>query len=704
MTKKKILITGGSGLLALNFAIYKKNEWEIYLVLNSKSVSIDGVVTLKLNLDSLDDVEEMIESIRPDYIIHTAGLTSVEQCEDNRANARISNVITTRNIAKAAGKFGIRLFHISTDHFTKSSQAYSSEQDIDIPLNYYAQTKLEAEFEVKSYAPNSVILRTNFFGWGSRYRKSFSDYIIRSLRKSENIFLFNDVFFTPILIDDFADVIEKLFETPFKGVLNVVGDQRITKYEFGKKIAEVFKLDSSLIHPISIKEKAHLAKRPHDMSLSNSLLKQVIGNLSSLDLESFFKKLHAQEFNGRKDEIYKAVLQEGPKVIHYGKQTISDDDFDAIMAGLNRSFLTQGPKIKEFEDKIAKYVGAKFAVAVSNLTTGLHIACLAAGVKQNDSLVTTPISFVASANCGAYCGATPAFADIDLETLNIDPEKIREKCRELKNVKVIVPVHFSGSPCDMEKISEVASEFGAVVIEDAAHALGAKYKTGEMVGCCKHSLMTGFSFHPVKNITTGEGGVITTNSEEIYKQLCRLRSHGINKGNDPFIYHEHASVDGRLNPWYYEMQQLGFNYRITDLQCCLGISQLKRIDTFIEKRLNIATQYDSAFEKLQNVKVTQKLNRSISGHHLYNILVDFSKLGITKNELFKQFLKVGIGLHVHYIPIPMQPYYQETYNTKIEDYPNSLEYYQQAITLPMYPDMTQKNIDSVIDAITKLIG
>ena len=702
MSKKKVLITGGSGLLALNIAICKKSDWEIILVLHSKKVSIDGVVTAKLSLDTLGDVDEMIDSIRPDYIIHTAGLTNVDLCEQNRSNARISNVITTRNIAKVAGKYGIKLFHISTDHFTKSFIPNSSEEDIDIPLNYYAQTKLEAEFEVNRYASDAVILRTNFFGWGPSYRKSFSDFIIKSIRAGEKVHLFSDVFYNPILIDDLADIIDSLFETSFSGVLNAVGDERVSKFEFGKMVARKFNLDESLLIPVLITDQKDMVKRPMDMSLSNRKLKEVLGN-KSYSIESSLKKLYAQEFEGRDKKVNNAVVHEDSAIIYYGKQSIDDDDFDAIMAGLNRSFLTQGPKIKEFEAKIAKYVGAKYAVAVSNLTAGLHIACLAAGLKKNETLITSPISFVASSNCALYCGAKPHFADIDPKTLNIDIEEVRKRCKDLGNVKVIIPVHFSGSPCDMKELALVAAEYGAVIIEDAAHALGAKYKTGAMVGSCEHSLMTGFSFHPVKSITMGEGGVITTNEEEVYKQLYRLRSHGIIKGNDPLYVDEEATTDGRPNPWYYEMQQLGFNYRITDLQCCLGISQLKKLDKFITRRVEIANTYDLAFKQLKNVKVTQKSSRALSSHHLYNIRVDFKKLGISKNELFELFEKEGIGLHVFYIPIPMQPYYRDKLKTDVNDYPNTLKYYREAITLPLYPDMTDEDVNNVINAVKTIV-
>ena len=303
-------------------------------------------------------------------------------------------------------------------------------------------------------------------------------------------------------------------------------------------------------------------------------------------------------------------LKKSLRPIYYARQSISDEDIMTVAKTLRGPSLTQGPKVEEFERKVADYVGAQYAVALCNLTSGLHLACLSGGVKSGDSVITSPLSFVASANCILHSGATPTFADINLTTLNIDPEKVEKKCKELGNVKAIIAVHFAGHSCDMKALRKIADRYGAVLIEDAAHALGGKDFTGQMIGSCKDSLMCGFSFHPVKNITTGEGSILTTNNKEVYKQLLRLRSHGVTKTDDRFRNKKEALSSGKVNSWYYEMQQLGFNYRITDIQCTLGLSQMKRIDSFMKRRLEIAQRYDEAFKSLKFLRIVQNENPS----------------------------------------------------------------------------------------------
>src|SRR3989338_1329994 len=282
-------------------------------------------------------------------------------------------------------------------------------------------------------------------------------------------------------------------------------------------------------------------------------------------------------------------------MIPYGKHHIDEEDIQAVVDVLRSGILTQGPAIEAFEQAVAKYVNAKYAVALSSGTAALHLAALAAGVCPGKSLVTSPITFVASANAALYAGGRVVFADIDPETINMSPDSLRKELTNNPDVRAIVPVHFAGLPCDMPAIKAAADQAGAIVIEDAAHALGATYPDGRRVGSCAYSQMTIFSFHPVKAIAAGEGGMITTNDEAIYRKLLRLRSHGINKLEDPFQLPEQAETDGVRDPWYYEMQELGFHYRITDMQCGLALSQLKKLDRFIARRLALVKKYDEAF-------------------------------------------------------------------------------------------------------------
>jgi len=390
-------------------------------------------------------------------------------------------------------------------------------------------------------------------------------------------------------------------------------------------------------------------------------------------------------------------------MIPYGKHHLDQDDIDSVVSVLKSGILTQGPFVDKFEAEIASYVDAKYAVAVSSCTAGLHIAALAAGVGKGDEIITTPISFVASANCAIYAGGKATFSDINYETLNLDPSLLSRKLLNNNQIKAIVPVHYAGLPCDMITIKKIADEFGLLIIEDAAHALGARYVSGEMVGSCKDSLMTVFSLHPVKSISAGEGGVITTNNEGVYRKLLRLRSHGINKLNDDFVHHNRAIIDNKSALWYYEMQELGFHYRITDIQCALALSQLKKISQFIDRRRSLVKRYDAAFSNVLNIFPAQKDGREYSAHHLYPVKIDFQKINKDRNTLMSKLRSNGIITQVHYIPIPMHPYY-ERMGENIKDYPASMKYYEQALTIPLFYDLTDSDQDMIIDKVISSIA
>ncbi len=391
-------------------------------------------------------------------------------------------------------------------------------------------------------------------------------------------------------------------------------------------------------------------------------------------------------------------------MIPYGRHHIDEDDIQAVISVLKSGVLSQGPAIEAFENAVASSVGVKFAVAVSSATAGLHIAACAAGVKQNTTLVTSPITFVASSNAGLYNGADVAFTDTEPLTINMDLESLKKVLKANPNTKAIVPVHFGGLPCNMPAIKALADDAGAEVIEDAAHALGGTYPTGEKVGSCAYSLMTVFSFHPVKAIAAGEGGMITTNDETIYRDLLRLRSHGINKLDDSFQAPEQALTDGVQNLWYYEMQELGYHYRITDLQAGLALSQFKKLDKFIARRVELVKRYDAEFADMKNLKPAQPTtNREISGHHLYVIRIDFTAISLSRNELMMELRNRGIGSQVHYIPVPSQPFYRKL-GFKPEDYPNANNFYKEALSIPLFYDLTDEQQNLVIDSLKELVS
>lgn len=372
--------------------------------------------------------------------------------------------------------------------------------------------------------------------------------------------------------------------------------------------------------------------------------------------------------------------------INYGKQTIDEGDIQEVVNVLRSAYLTTGPKIKEFENKFSEYVGSKYAVAVSSGTAALHLACLAAELQKGDELITSPMTFLASANCALYCNAKPVFVDINEQGL-IDENKIEEKINE--NTKIIIPVHYMGLTANMKKIKHIADKNNLIIIEDACHALGAKYKDSK-IGDCKYSDMTVFSLHPVKHITTGEGGIITTNSKEIFEKLIALRNHGITRNKEHLTNKEEGD-------WYYEMQLLGFNYRLTDFQCALGISQLKKINKFIEKRREIAKKYNAVFENNKHIKIIREKNSQFNSYHLYVILVKDKE---TRFKLFNYLKENKIICQVHYIPVYLQPFYQKLGYTK-GICPKSEAFYNKILSLPIYPELSEKNQKYVIEKINK---
>lgn len=385
-------------------------------------------------------------------------------------------------------------------------------------------------------------------------------------------------------------------------------------------------------------------------------------------------------------------------MIPYGKQEITQEDIDSVTEVLKSDFLTQGPKVPAFEESIKAYTSAKNALAFNSATSALHVGCLALDLGPGDILWTTPISFVASANCGLYCGAQVDFVDIDPRTYNLCPLKLEEKLSKAQKTgklpKVVVAVHLCGQSCDMEKIHALSVIYGFKIIEDASHSIGGKYKN-KIIGSNYYSDITIFSFHPVKIVTTGEGGVLTTNCSDIARKAALLRSHGITRDIDLFTEESHG-------PWYYEQIDLGFNYRMTELQAALGVSQMQKLDDFVAQRNILAKEYNKNLSQFP-LTLPYQLEDTYSGLHLYVIRLKLGEIDKTHKEVFLELRQKGIGVNLHYIPIHTQPYYKKM-GFKQGDFPEAETYYSEAISIPMFHHLTTKQLNEVISALGETLG
>tara|TARA_B100001123_G_C15344010_1_gene1036187 strand:- start:7892 stop:9058 length:1167 start_codon:yes stop_codon:yes gene_type:complete len=385
------------------------------------------------------------------------------------------------------------------------------------------------------------------------------------------------------------------------------------------------------------------------------------------------------------------------KIIPYARQDISEKDIDSVVEVLNSDFLTQGAKVPEFEDIISTHLGVNYAFASNSATSSLHLSCLAAGISKGDLVWTSPITYVASANCALYCGAEVDFVDIDSSTWNISVEILEDKLKKAEKLgripKALILVHLAGNPCNLKEIYELSRRYGFLIIEDASHALGSKY-FDEPIGSCKFSDLTVFSFHAVKNITTGEGGMILTNNKSFSKKIDLYRSHGVTR--DKELLEEKDGGD-----WYYEQLLLGFNYRMTDIQASLGISQFNSLDSFIDKRNQISKTYFKGFQDVP-ISLQEVSKNDLSAWHIFIIKLNLKEIKLNRLEVFNLLKQKGIGVNVHYIPVHLQPFYRNL-GFKKGDFPNSEKYYESAITLPMFTRLKQEEIEFVIKSVKESV-
>ncbi len=681
---EKILITGGSGLLGSNIARTAAEEYQVYATHNSHPSRIPGCRFVPLDIKDRQQVLSLLKEIKPAVVIHTAGLVNVDYCEEHEDEARLINVVGTENVALAAREIGAKLIFISTDSVFDGERGMYTEEDAPHPLTVYARTKLEAEKSVAHRLPDSIIVRTVFYGWGLHSKQSLAEWVVNGLREGKKLSMWTDAFFTPMLANNLAEVLLAMYRRNLNGIYHVAGSERCSKYDFGREVARTFGLDTDLIQPSSINEARLRAHRPKDPSLDTTRVSGLVDT----------RLLGVEEGIARFRELEPVLKGKGrslpsppKKFIPYGHQWLDDNDIAAVTEALKSDWITQGSKVDEFERKMAEYCGARYGVAVSSGTAALHAACAVAGITEGDEVITTPITFAASANAVVYCGGKPVFADIREDTLNIDPAEIRHRLSA--RTKAILPVDFAGCPVDLDEILSIARERKLTVIEDAAHALGAEYR-GRRIGSLAD--MTILSFHPVKHITTGEGGMILTDNRDFYEKLKIFRHHGIVR-----------DIPGK-GAWYYEIHQPGYNLRLTDFQCALGLSQMNKLDSFIRRRREIAARYDGAFTEMKEI-ITPVAPEDVKAvYHIYVIQLKLERLKAGRKEVFDALRAENIGVNVHYLPVHLHPYYRKNFGYREGDYPRAEAYYERAITLPVFPRMSDEDVDYVIKAVKQVIA
>jgi len=709
----KIFITGVSGLLGNNLACYFRDRNDVIGLYHSNRVEIPQALTVKGDITDSKDIQRIIHRFQPDILIHCASLTNIDFCETHKAAAHRINVEGTRSIVQSLQDCATKLIYISTDAVFDGLKGSYTETDLVNPPNYYGQTKYEGELEAQQ-REKSLIVRTNIFGWNIQNKYSLAEWILHELTAGREIRGFVDVYFSSIYNFNLAGLLEQAIASDLDGTYNLASSSTLSKYEFAVAIAERFGLDRKLVKPVSIDEFPLIAKRAKNLSLdvekiSKALQRPIPSIQQSID------DFHRDFQRGLQQKIRVRIypLPSRLSILPYGRQSVDDEDIQAVVEVLKSTNLTQGPYVAAFEEGLCGKVGARYAIACNSGTSALHLACLAAGVQQGDEVITSPITFVASANCSLYCGAVAVFADIDPQTYNISPCEIEK--RITAQTRAVIPVHFAGQSCDMEAIRDIVRKaekrFGRriYIIEDACHALGSLYKE-QKVGSCAFSDLTVMSFHPVKHITTGEGGVVLTNDDGLQKRLRRLRSHGITSTPSEFQNRTMAFQDADLdrhslpNPWYYEQVELGYNYRITDIQCALGLSQLRKLESYRRRRREIVALYNRSFENRSRIKIPYEDPRCESNFHLYVLLLDFDQIGFSRAQFMVRLREKGVQAQVHYIPVHLQPYYRQTLHTGWGDYPESEYYYRRCLSIPLHPSMTDQDVNHVVSQITALAG
>ncbi|OSM00175.1 putative Spore coat polysaccharide biosynthesis protein spsC [Magnetofaba australis IT-1] len=669
-------------------------------------VRIPGAACRGVDMTDYAALRAEIQNFTPDVVIHCASRTDVDAMEVDEEGAWRANVLTTRNLLDALRDSGAKLIFISTDAVYSGAPGPHDEEEFPAPLNRYGKTKRAAE-QLALQRPGALVARTNIYGWNLRDKLSIAEWFLRAQQQKHAVSGFADALFSSIYVGDLHDLLEAAMAKGLDGLYNVACRDGMSKLDFGRAVADLFGFDTHLVLPGSVRDAHFTASRGLDLTLDVTALEQALGQLAPTMAESLAR--FAADGQADVQGQLRAGLAAEPEPeqarypapdgrVPYGRQWLDDDDLAAVDAVMRGAWLTQGPHVAAFEQALSDYTGAAHVVAVNSGTAALHLACMAAELGPEHEVITSPLTFAASANAAVYCGATPRFADIDPITGNITADAIAPLITP--RTRIVTPVHFAGQSCDMAEIRALIdakqAEFGTRIylLEDACHALGSTYG-GKPVGACEYSDMACMSFHPVKHVTTGEGGAVLTQDVALGERVRLLRSHGISR--------DHLTPEQMPGPWYYEQIALGFNYRITDIQCALGTSQMAKLPRFVARRRVLVERYNAELAGLPHITLPTESPERLSNYHLYTVRFDFAALGMDRKAVMLKLNEDHIYTQVHYIPVTHHPYYRQRFGTGPGDCPHADAFYAQCLSLPLYPAMSDADAAHVIACVRGLL-
>ncbi len=680
---KKMLITGVSGLLGNNLAHLFSKEYSVVGVYNSHPVHIRGVHIVSCDLADYATTRKLMMSESPDVVLHCASRTDVDGMEDDPEGAWQANVLTTRNVVDSLRDMSASLVFISTDSVYSGEGAPHSEGDQCKPKNRYGKTKLEAEGVALEHE-RALVLRTNLYGWNILNKQSIAEWFLSNYESETPCIGFHDALFNGIYSFLLGDVIRKCLDCDLSGVFNCASRDSISKLEFARNLGAALGRDTGLIRPGAVDDAKLGAPRGHDMNMDMSTLEEALGEKLPT-MQDSIDAFVSDHKNGVPDKLRQSMagvsrIKYYPQrdILPYGGQCIGDDDIAAVCQVLRSDYLTTGPTVAKFENAVCEFVGASHGIAVSNGTAALHATMFALGIGFGDEVIVPTMTFAATANCVLYQGGTPVIVDVEADTLLIDLAAVEAAITP--RTKAIIGVDYAGQPCNWSALRQLADRHKLALVADGCHALGAGYKE-EMVGSLAD--MTCFSFHPVKHIATGEGGMVTTSNSQLAERLRLFRNHGITTD---------SRQREKLGSWFYAMEELGYNYRLTDIQSALGLSQMNKLPSFLTRRKEIAAQYDALFADLAICPLQLRGDRS-HAYHLYVVRLE------NRDQVFDVMRKNGIGVNVHYIPVHLHPYYQKHFGAKNGSYPVAEAAFGEILSLPIFVGMSDRDVEHVVATI-----